>query len=649
MSTSTARRTVLASGALGGLVLTGLTLTTALEGCLVQGVAVDLTEQDVQLTVFHTSDWHSRLLPYTYDPPAPIENLGLELVNAPFGGVARFATLIEQERARSDRHVWLDTGDCFQGAPIFNIFEGEPEIRLQSQLGLDAAVAGNHEFDLGVVNYVNQFQKWGSYVPLAANYDPEDPTVPGNSPMAEVIRPYTIINKNGLKVLVIGHGNFSSLNSIGEGGNSLGVTPMEHNEITQMYIDQLAPSVDVVTVITHLGLEFDIGLVEGYKSYYPKSANLPDHMDCTLLAGGETWECSVPGVRGIDLILGGHLHIVLNPPREAIDVEGRRVPIVHSGAFMQFLGRLDTVFRHASRLDRDDWYGFELVDYRHKVLPIDSRLDDDLMAYRTMEPYLLDLAINYDLQRPIAFSPTGITRTASNGGDSAMGNLVANAIRTRNLVETDFALTNSPGIRDNIPPGPVTAEMLFNVFPFENTIATLYMSGREVQELFDVVSSRSTGRGCRSQVQVSGVSYTVRCDCKQNRDGCCAQAKGFGEFPAACADNIRVAGQELNPNGTYEVGANDYMARGGSGFDMLRRNTTQRITGISLRTAVEEYMQKFPACSEAEVASMGPCKRESDAGSLACKYADLVGKYGSVACVSETGLVDGRISRKVPQ
>jgi len=618
-------------------------------GCLVQGPIVDLTEQDVQLTVFHTADWHSRLLPYTYDPPAPVENLGLRPENAPFGGVTRFATLMKQERAKSDRHVWLDTGDCFQGAPIFNIFEGEPEIRMQSQLGLDAAVAGNHEFDLGIANYANQFHRWGTYSALAANYFSEDPAFVGNSPMREVVEPFVILNKNGLRVLVIGHGNFSSLNSIGEGGNSLGVTPMEHNEVTQYIINQYARSVDVVGVITHLGLEFDIGLVEGYKNYYPKEADLPTHMDCVLLPGGDTYECDVPGVRGIDFILGGHFHIVLNPPREAVDVEGRRVPIVHSGAFMQFLGRLDTVFRHASRMDRDDWYGFELVDHRHKVLAIDSTLDDDVDALRTMEPYMLEIATKYDLTRPIAFSPTGVTRTASDGGDSAMGNLVANAIRTRNLVETDFALTNSPGIRDNFPPGVVTSEMLFNVFPFENTIATFFMSGVEVQELVDMVASRSSGRGCRSQVQVSGISFTVRCDCQQNQDGCCAQAVGFNEFPAACAEDVLVAGQPLVPTYTYEVGANDYMAQGGSGFDMLRRNKTQRITGISLRTAVEEYMQKFPPCTEAEVASMGPCRRDVEPGSLACRYEDVVARYGTISCVSETGLVDGRIQRKVPQ
>ena len=47
--------------------------------------------------------------------------------------------------------------------------------------------------------------------------------------------------------------------------------------------------------------------------------------------------------------------------------------------------------------------------------------------------------------------------------------------------------------RDNLPPGPITAEMLFNVFPFENTITTLYLSGAEVQEMFDFIARRSSG------------------------------------------------------------------------------------------------------------------------------------------------------------
>jgi 5'-nucleotidase / UDP-sugar diphosphatase len=617
--------------------------------CLVQGAPVPIVDKDVRLTVFHTADWHSRLVPYVYDPPAPVEQLGLKRENAPFGGVTKLAWLMKQEKAQAGRWVHLDTGDCFQGAPIFNVFSGEAEIRAQNEIGLDATVIGNHEFDLGVENYVEQYQKYGKFAALAANYDAEDPRIPGNKRLGEVMSPYVILNKDGLRILVIGLGNFSSLNSIGEGGNSLGVTPMEHNAVVQMYIDQLAPQVDLIAVITHLGLEFDVGLMEGYKRYVPASQIPGDREDCRLLEDGETFECDVPGVRGIDFVLGGHQHIALNPPRVSTDLDGRQVPVVHSGAFMQFLGRLDLGLRHASRMGRDPWYGFEVVDHRFAIHPIDDRLSEDAEMADKMDPYFLALGLDYDLGRPLAFSPTGVTRTSPTGTDSALGNVVADSIRTRNLVETDLSLTNSPGIRDNLPPGPITIEMLYNVFPFENTITTFFLSGREVRELFDFVASRSRGRGCRSQVQVSGVSFTMRCDCDQDRTGCCAEAKGFGEFPAACADDLRVDGAPVSDNSSYEVGANDYMARGGSGFEMLRRNTTQQDSGISLRTAVEEWIQKLPHCTEDDVAPLGECDRSIDANSTACQYRDLVAKYGSLPCLKSDGLVDGRIQRVLPR
>lgn len=644
MNGHTSRRAARASALLVAALLPALS-----GSCLVWAPPVDLTEQDVSLTVFHTGDWHSRLIPYTYDPPAPVEQLGLRPENAPFGGIARLATLLRRERARADRSIWLDTGDCFQGAPIYNFFHGEPEILMQAELGLDAAVIGNHEFDSGVQNYVDQYIKFGRHAALAANYDLEDPYIAGNSQLGLVAQPYTILDANGLRIAIIGHGNFSSLNSIGEDGNSLGVTPLEHNAVTQLYIDQLAGQVDVIGVITHLGMEYDIGLVEGYKTYIPLNQPPPTYMDCIELEKEQVWECDVPPVRGIDFILGGHLHIVLNPPRVPVDPDGRRVPVIHSGAFMQFLGRADMVFRHASRLGRDPWYGFELVSHTYSLFPIDSTIEPDPRVSWIMEPYTWELAFGKHLQGPVAFSPTGVTRTAANGGDSALGNVVANAIRTRRLVETDFALTNSAGIRDNLPPGPITSEMLFNVFPFENTITTFFMSGREVQELFDYVASRSKARGCRTQVQVSGIEFTMRCDCDTNPTGCCANATGFGEFPAACADDILINGQPLNLDHSYEVGANDYMAQGGSGFTMLRRNTTQKDSGISLRDAVEDWLRKQPKCTPADVAILGVCDEERAPGSLACQYKELVETYGVPACISADGLIDGRIKRVVSQ
>ena len=86
-----------------------------------------------------------------------------------------------------------------------------------------------------------------------------------------------------------------------------------------------------------------------------------------------------------------------------------------------------------------------------------------------------------------------------------LGNFASEAIRFYPGVETEIALTNTLGIRADIPPGEITIDDLFNSMPFDNTITTMFLSGREVQELLDYVSDRSTERGCQSQAQVAGI------------------------------------------------------------------------------------------------------------------------------------------------
>ena len=105
--------------------------------------------------------------------------------------------------------------------------------------------------------------------------------------------------------------------------------------------------------------------------------------------------------------------------------------------------------------------------------------------------------------------------------------------------------------------------------PFDNTITTMFLSGREVQELLDYVSTRSTERGCSSQAQVAGIEFVMVCD------------------PAdPHAADIRINGIALDPDGTYELATNNYIAHGGSGFEVLERNTTQVDTGVSIRDVV---------------------------------------------------------------
>lgn len=528
----------------------------------------------VNLTLLHTSDIHSRLLPYEQVITQIDANLGLGVLNSvsTVGGVGRLSYLIGRERAKADRVLHLDSGDCFQGAPIFNFFSGEPEVRTVSALGTDAAVLGNHEFDRGAENVTRQFQKWATFPLLAANYKFEAAPSQFGS-IGTVTEPFQVFNQSGLKIAAIGMANLSSLTSIFDQPNRQGITPLTTTEVAQFYIDLLRPHVDLIVMVTHLGLEVDQRMVRG--------------------------------TTGIDVVLGGHNHVVINPPQELVDCSAdplnpgyvwavdpnldvgngeppkddlhpdpllhpwqfqrqckpRKVLITHSGAFSKYLGRLDLVLSNDPKeisptgdpADYDPINGFEVVSSRYTAFPVTADLPEDPVFVDMLQPYRRALDIAADLDLLVGYSPTGSRRNASSGGDSPLGNLVATAVWLRLGIQTDFSLTNSTGIRADLNPGPVNTEQMYNIFPFDNSISKMQLSGGEVQDLFDFVARRSANRGCSSQVQIAGARVRVNCTsctrpeyrqkCTTNAD--CADVRGAcdtaaGECRAACAEQIYI-------------------------------------------------------------------------------------------------------------
>ena len=619
---------------------------------------------DVRLTLLHTSDWHSRLFPYDQQVNVTDQNLGLAPENAPFGGAARMAWLIQRERRRADRSLHLDSGDCVQGAPIFNFFQGEAEVRALAQTGVDAVVIGNHEFDRGALNFARQFSRWSTFQVLAANYLFDDPTTPGSAELGRLARPYVFFNLRGLRVAVVGLGNLSSLTSIFDQPNRPGITALNTVETAQFYVDQVRSfGADVVVVVSHVGLEDDIRMLER--------------------------------TTGVDVGLGGHLHVVLNPTQEVTDCratdangdhfipqladsrerttpcgpsdccdpsgvcapagdvrywrlapgyrarrcEPRRVLLQHSGAFMKYLGRLDLVFsRDAARI-RPDAPGrvaaadrWEVVSHRYTLYPVDRHVPEDPAMKRMLEPYGRALDTLANLDTLVGYAPVDVTRVPLNGGDSALGNLVTTSMWLRLGVQTDFSLTNTLGIRDTIPAGPVSVDQLYNVFPFDNSITTMNLSGREVRDLFDFVARRSGGRGCQSQAQIAGARAILVC-------GPCARTGPDGAQLAlsSCAETVNIglrddpeararpcaADAECNPAGwdrtpperrslceprshrcmvplsltaSYAAAVNNYIAGGGSGFFVLQRNTTQVDTRVEQRDAVIDFVRQATPC-----------------------------------------------------
>jgi len=571
----------------------------AASACTYDGPGGDLDGQDVRITFLHTADWHSRLIPYDFAVGPTDERLGLAAGQGPYGGGARMAYLLGRERARADRTLHLDSGDCFQGAPIFNFFSGEAEIRTLADTGLDVMVIGNHEFDRGGANLARQLQRWATFPSLAANYhiDPAPGRAPGEAALEEIAKPFSIHNLQGMRVGVIGMANLSSMNSIYVSPNRLGIVPLNTVEVAQFYIDLLRPMVDLIVVVSHMGLRDD--------------------------------ELLVSSTRGIDIVFGGHLHIVLNPPKTVRDLDGRPVLVVHSGAFMKYLGRLDVVVRQTEE-HGDDW---DVVSHRYQLFPVDASVPEDPGIAELLEPYELALDQGASLDLLVGYAPSIVRRFGSGGADSPLGNLVADSIQLRLGVETDFAITNTTGLRADLGPGAIDAETMVNVFPFDNTIATMFVSGREVQQIFDFIARRTARRGCQTQAQIAGATVTL--DCSGRAERCQSEAGG-----EPCATEILIGDEPVTPDASYELATSDYLAGGGSGYRVLERNTTQRNTFIPMRDATIDRIRNAPPCTDNE-----PCTDDADCGpgrTCACtgraRYDDGAGTCeDSGECADESG------------
>ena len=616
-------------------------------GCTWEGPAPEVGDgREVHLTLLHTADWHSRLLPYDMNVGVVDQNLGLLPGNAPFGGAARMVHLLQRERGRSGRVLHLDSGDVFQGAPIFNFFRGEAEMRALSLSGVDAMVVGNHEFDAGGENFARQIERWASFPVLAANYRFEalDPAIDDLPRLARLVEPYVVLDAEGLRVGVIGLGNLSSLSSIFQQPNRLGIVPLETVQVTQFYVDFLRPRVDVVVLLTHSGVTAD--------------------------------ERMIRNTSGIDVVLGGHLHVVLDPPKVVedcahVDEQGRhyieidngedpaappirrycrprRVVLAHSGAFMKYLGRLDLVLskdpdvvqpvvpdeaarfpelRYTPELD-----GYEVVSHAYQLFPVDATVPEDPRVAEMLVPYEQQLIRLKDLDLLVGYAPQVVRRFGARNGDSPLGNLIADSMWLRLGVETDFALTNTTGIRTDLTPGPVSVEQLYNVFPFDNSIATMFLSGVEVKEMFDYVARRSAQRGCQSQAQIAGARVVL--DCSGSSPACggepCAEKIAIGrtetpcERDADCGEGLCDARPDLPPSqwrcllplerdASYELATSDYLAGGGSGFRVLERNTTTVKTGLPMREVLSDYLRNgMPCGADPDTGLLPSCGTDAD-------------------------------------
>ena len=255
-------------------------------------------EKHVKLTILHTNDMHSRV-----DPFGPNDKK-----HANQGGISRIAHLVEKIRNEEANVILLDAGDIFQGTPYFNLFGGEVELKLMSQMKYDASTMGNHDFDNGIEGFNNVLHN-ANFPFLCSNYDFSKTILNGKT------KPYHIIEKQGIKIGIFGIGiELNGLVPASSYGDTIYQDPIEIANMTAANLKN--QKCELVICLSHLGFEYQ---------------------DATKVSDRKLAQNS----ENIDIILGGHTHTFMEKP--AIEKNKRRQNVIINQvgwAGLQ-LGRID--------------------------------------------------------------------------------------------------------------------------------------------------------------------------------------------------------------------------------------------------------------------------------------------------------------------
>jgi 2',3'-cyclic-nucleotide 2'-phosphodiesterase/3'-nucleotidase len=475
-----------------------------------QAIALVANLRYPSVRVLATTDFHGAILPGRRN-------------NRPVGGSATLAAWIAALRAEDpEGTVLVDGGDMFQGTMISNLAFGRPVVEQMNALGYTAAAIGNHEFDWTADTLERRVGEM-RFAALGANMlQVRD----GKRP--RWARADTLVIRKGVRVGIL--------------GLCYPQTPtvtLAKNVAHLRFADDSATAATLAPALRRRG-RADVVIGVGH---------IPGGVDSSGRTTGDLGRLA-RGVPSVDAWFGGHSHNRVNGR-----VDGRTACIAGSH------GEIVTVCDL-----RVDPVAGRVVDRRARLVTTygDIIAPDAAMQARVERWNQGVAAIGAE---PIGRNAARLTR--QRGGESTVGNLVADAMRA--AVGADIAFQNSGGLRADLPEGVVTRGGIYEVMPFDNTIVTMELTGAEVRRVIE--DGLRTGR----VHQVSGLRIAFDPTRPEMGRVTSLRAADGGPFDEARA---------------YRVAVNNFMADGGDDSSTLARGRNKQDTQLLVRDALERFVRE---------------------------------------------------------
>jgi 2',3'-cyclic-nucleotide 2'-phosphodiesterase (5'-nucleotidase family) len=468
---------------------------------------------EVRLTILHTGDLHGRVHPVD------------ALADADLGeGLARVAAAVKAIRAEGPPVLLLDSGDTIQGAPeqalafASGLDAADPIVGGMNRMGYDAMAVGNHEFDFGVERLVAS-QRQSKFPFLSANT-----LAPGDR---QAFPPYLVREIQGVRVGILGLITTGTPNWVSPTllGGLRFVQPLAvaKHRVSQLRDEERC---DFVVVLTHQGFERD-----------PKSGR--ERPGSSLENQAYALATRVPGV---DLVLSGHAHVVVNPQRIGT------VWVSAPGRWGDTLTRFDVAFQKPGEGGR-----WRIADIRGKSLPMKKvTADPDVVAAvsaghdAAMKVLAVKLA---DLTAPVS---TREARTA----DSGLVDWLHRVQLAQGRADLSFASVLAFRPID-WPQGPLALRQVWQFYPYENSLVTLRANGKLVREALERSADCMADRdeAARSCDTLEGAEYEIDLS-RPRRQRVISLSRG---------------GKVVTDDDVFTVAVNSHRASGGGGYGMWKR------------------------------------------------------------------------------
>jgi 5''-nucleotidase/2'',3''-cyclic phosphodiesterase and related esterases len=427
--------------------------------------------------------------------------------------------------------ILVDTGDAIQGGNIGTLTKGEAIIRLMNEVRYDVAIPGNHEFDYGMERFLELVGK-ADFPYISCNFNKQGELV---------FAPYVIKEAAGKKIAFVGVTTPKTI---------LDSAPAYFQNDKGEYIYDFMQDETGEAVYAAVQKAVDDARAAG-ADYVYVMGHLGNEKEC------EPWAFYdiVEHTSGIDVFLDAHSHdlsqvIMLNK-------DGEQVVRVASGTGLEGIGYSEISAKEGIR-ETYVWTWTnevnvrEMFDIRNSVADAVDEVLGEMKEQlnKVIAKAEITLTIYDPTLKDADDKPVRIVRKA----ETNLGDLCADALRT--AAGADIAIMNGGGIKKNIAAGDVTYANIIDVFPYNNQLCVIDVTGQQLLDALEWGAHLLTAEN-GGFLQVSGIEFqidvTIPSPCKSDERGMFAGIEG-----ARRVLNVTVGGESIDKNRHYTLAGTQY-------------------------------------------------------------------------------------------